>query len=205
MNIVNLSGGLGNQMFQYAFARQLAHAEERSVFLNTSGIRGLRHYGLDLFNTSVPVLTDDDTSHVATQRSMAHQVNESLAGYDPCVLEPQDAPIVMFNGFWQCESYFQDAYQMLRKEFTLKESPPPGGPNLTALQSPNSVCLHVRLGDYLRLEGSFLGFVGCNYYRQAIDEMIKLVPEAHFFIFSDDIGWCMETLQIDHPHSFINY
>jgi hypothetical protein len=113
--------------------------------------------------------------------------------------------VVVFNGFWQCESYFPDVAHLLREEFTLKSPLPPGGPNLTALQRPNSVCLHVRLGDYLRPEGSFLGFAGLDYYRQAIAEMIQRVPDAHFFVFSDDLGWCMETLQIDHSHSFINY
>ena len=205
VNIVNLSGGLGNQMFQYALARQLGRSEVQSVVLNPMKIGGLRHYGLDLLNTSIPVLTADEASHYAAQRSMTHAITESLPGFVPSVLEPQDAPIVNFDGFWQSECYFQDVAQTLRKEFTLKGPLPPGVPNLKVLQRPNSVCLHVRLGDYLRHEGSFMGFVGLNYYQQAIAKMVKRVPDAHFFIFSDDLGWCMETLQIEHPHSFINY
>lgn len=205
VNIVNLSGGLGNQMFQYALARKLDRPGVCRTVLDPARIDGLRHFGLDNFNTSIPVVTADEGGSYAAQRSKVHAINESVPGYVPSVLEPQDAHICIYDGFWQSEKYFQDVSETLRKDFTLKEALPPGVPNLKILQRPNSVCLHVRLGDYLRREGSFMGFVGIKYYRQAIAEMAKRVPNAHFFVFSDDLGWCMETLQIDHPHSFINY
>lgn len=205
VNIVNLSGGIGNQMFQYALARKLDHLGMRRTVLNPARIEGLRHFGLDQFNVPMPIAAANEAASYVAQRSKVHAINESLPGYVPGVLEPQDAPVVVFDGFWQSEKYFEDVAETLRKDFTLKEPLPRGGPNLKVLQRPNSVCLHVRLGDYLRREGSFMGFVGIDYYRRAVAKMVERVPNAHFFIFSDDLGWCMETLQIDAPHSFIDY
>lgn len=205
MHVVTLKGRLGNQMFQYALARQLGLVEGRRVVLSPSGIGGLQHCRLDLFNTTVPVLTDEEAARIEVQCATAPPINEGLPGFDPRVLEAGKEPATVFNGFWQCERYFEDAAPLLRREFTLKQPLPPGGPDLEALQRPNAVCLSVRLGDYLRPEGSFLGFAGHDYYRRAIAEMAERVPGAHFFVFSDDLGWCMENLQIDQPHTFINY
>jgi hypothetical protein len=184
---------------------QLAHVRDQPVYLNISGIGGLRRYGLNLFNTSIPILADEDQSVIKARQLAARAVSEATPGYNPDILEPDDAPVTIFNGFWQCEKYFSDVSQQLREEFTLAKPPAPGGPSRLVLQRVNSVCLHVRLDDYLRLEGSFMGFVGIDYYKRAIAEMVKRVPDAHFFVFSDDLGWCMETLQIDHPHTFVNY
>ncbi|MEO6278250.1 cellulase family glycosylhydrolase [Roseateles sp.] len=205
LRIVNLSGGLGNQMFQYALARQLSRSGGQKVVLNPARIDNLRHFGLDHFSTCIPLVTADEMENYSARRSQVHAINESLPGYVPSVLEAQDAPIVVWDGFWQSEQYFQDVCEFLREDFSLKDPLPPGIPNLKVLQRPNSVCLHVRLGDYLRREGSFMGFVGLGYYRQAIAQMVERVPDAHFFVFSDDLGWCMETLQIDYPHTFIDY
>lgn len=205
VHIVLLRGRLGNQMFQYALARQLGLVEGRRVVLSPSGIGGLQHCRLDLFNTTVPVLTDEEAARIEAQHVAPHTIDEGVPGFIPGVLDRHDAPVTILNGFWQCERYFPDVSQLLRSEFTLKEPLPPSAPNLARLQRPNSVCLHVRLGDYLRPEGAFLAFADLDYYRRAIAEMVQRVPDAHFFVFSDDIGWCMETLQIDHPHSFINF
>lgn len=205
VNIVNLSGGLGNQMFQYALARHLEHQGLRKTVLNGARIDGLRHLGLDQFVAPIPIATANEVANYVVQRSNVHAINESLPGYVPSVLAPHEAPVVVYDGFWQSEKYFQDVAETLRKDFTLKEALPSGVPNLKVLQRPNSVCMHVRLGDYLRREGSFMGFVGIDYYRRAIAKMVEKIPNAHFFIFSDDLGWCMETLQIDSPHNFVDY
>jgi hypothetical protein len=59
------------------------------------------------------------------------------------------------------------------------------------LSQSNSVAVHVRRGDYLRIPV----FQVCdeNYYRQSMDEMRARIPDARFFIFSDDPQWCRQT------------
>ena len=61
---------------------------------------------------------------------------------------------------------------------------------LEQIKQTNSVSIHIRRGDYVKL-----GWV-CNldYYKNAITEIVKHEKYPHFYIFSDDIPWVRENL-----------
>ena len=74
---------------------------------------------------------------------------------------------------------------------------------LEKIQSCNSVCVHVRRGDY----ELYPQYQVCNYdyYRKAIEEAKKLLLNPVFFIFSnshEDIEWIRENFDFD---ASINY
>jgi hypothetical protein len=71
------------------------------------------------------------------------------------------------------------------------------------IQATKAVCVHVRRGDYLTPKGQFLGFVGTDYYERAIALLKTKIDAPHFYVFSDDIDWCKQSLRFDSPHTFV--
>ncbi len=78
------------------------------------------------------------------------------------------------------------------------------------IQNTNSVCMHIRRGDYLKLENlDSLGVCSTNYYFNSVDLMIEKLNKPNFFVFSDDIEWCKNNIRINGnsyfiPNSFTN-
>lgn len=64
----------------------------------------------------------------------------------------------------------------------------------------NSISLHVRRGDYennssaKRLHG---GICTLNYYKQAIELVASRIKNPVFFIFSNDLKWARENLELE--------
>jgi hypothetical protein len=56
--------------------------------------------------------------------------------------------------------------------------------------------LHIRRGDYVNSPSAakFHGVLPLSYYQQAIETLLLNKPDAHFFIFSDDLPWAKEAL-----------
>lgn len=58
MIIVKMMGGLGNQMFQYAFSRELAWLYQEKVVYDLTSYNTDKQRKLELYNFNVPILTD---------------------------------------------------------------------------------------------------------------------------------------------------
>jgi len=108
-------------------------------------------------------------------------------------------PFVYFKGFWQSEKFFADIADEVRAAFTFNASAISAKTKAMAEQiaaDPCAVSLHVRRGDYL--QPKFYKDSGCvcqlPYYRNAVKGMLSRHPEAHFYIFSDDVAWARENL-----------
>ncbi|MDR0428165.1 MAG: alpha-1,2-fucosyltransferase, partial [Dysgonamonadaceae bacterium] len=70
------------------------------------------------------------------------------------------------------------------------------------IKEENSISIHIRRGDYL--SSSNINYVGniCNitYYIEAIKKIEQMVENPVFFIFSNDIKWAQENLQLANVH-----
>lgn len=64
-----------------------------------------------------------------------------------------------------------------------------------------SVGVHIRRGDYVGL-----GKVVCSpdYYNNAIDYINSKIPDAVFYIFSDDVNWAKENIRNDKSITFVD-
>ena len=58
-----------------------------------------------------------------------------------------------------------------------------------------SVSLHIRHGDYLKLQDRY-AIPSLKYYTSAIEYFQKRFKNVHFFCFSDDIAWCRKHINI---------
>lgn len=224
MIIIRISGGLGNQMFQYALGRALAIKNNTDLFLDLSGLvtkpgEAPRHFSLDIFNTKYKVATKDDfvalgianpagqTLPLRAKRYIKRAV-ESLLPLEKrkVIIEPRFSFVPeiarlsdnhYLSGVWQSEKYFKSVEKELRNDFTFKEKITGDFANIAKMiQNSDSVCINVRRADYVTDPKirSKLGFVGKKYYENAVSFMQKRSSDARFFVFSDDMDWCKENL-----------
>lgn len=231
MIIARLSGGLGNQMFQYAAARRLAAVHGTVLKIDTNRLRRSdpldtpRDYALECFAISAEMASRAESELCEKLRRhavspffrMLHKCGLSRAaaglryvrqkgpGYDSTILELPNN--VCLEGFWQSEKYFLDIRALLKNEFTLRNSL--AGKvvqSAETIRACTAVSLHVRRGDYLTNPHAARhhGVCDMDYYVRAIQCMREKFPAAHLFIFSDDPEWTQANLRFDLPITFVS-
>ena len=188
MVTVNLMGGLGNQLFQYAYSRALA-AQGRDVYLTNIQVANAtdhRVYSLDGFNTVARLYNPPPIG--------AAPLYESGIPFDEKMLNVPEPTIIY--GYFQTERYFLNIASQIRKELTLKNPLSEKAQRLAdEIQNCESVSFHVRRGDYLQLQ-AFHGMVGLDYYASAFGHILsRIFPKRPVsYIFSDDPQWCKQNL-----------
>jgi hypothetical protein len=213
MIIVRLKGGLGNQLFQYACGRALAERNHDTLTLDTSALDTAdtigniyRPFSLEQFTITAEKASEADLARLAPKpwllKRLLKKVHTKITGdktivFDPTVLAKRGD--IYLDGYWQSPRYFSDIRDTLLQEFTLKQ--PLSSTGLAyqnQITTSAAVALHVRRGDYAtnpRVHQEF-GLCSTNYYTSAIEHIRAQVPQATFFVFSDDIPWVKEHLPL---------
>jgi hypothetical protein len=218
--IVRLQGGLGNQLFQYAFARSIALRKNIDLKIDISLLGEVsnsaenaivRYYDLDFFKLKTPFankkeieLFNGKLSPSIIQR-VIYKINRILGNY-PLVI--QNGNIYNENqingignnacivGRWQSESFFIENSAAIKKELNFNSFTP----NKYSLNIANdfknniSIGVHIRRGDYYSLREYSEG-IGClseSYYFEAINYLKNKFQSSDlkFYFISDDIDWC---------------
>ncbi|MDO9207684.1 MAG: alpha-1,2-fucosyltransferase [Sulfuricurvum sp.] len=223
MLIVQLTGGLGNQMFQYSFAKAL-QAKGYEVKLDIStfetytlhGGFGLEHYTITLPIASKEELTPYKTNFLTRIGKKFNLPNKKLRGektllFQQELLSPPDN--TSLYGYFQSEKYFNPLRHTILEEFTLKAplSPYSAFIEKTIHSLSNTASIHIRRGDYITdsKANKFHGICGLDYYEEAIALLDSKFEAMHYFIFSDDIEWVKNNLSpknctyIDNPSPHI--
>jgi len=212
MIISLILGGLGNQFFQYAAARQIAYTRSVSLKLETRGFRYPKYaahpYCLDKFNIVGERTRPTDYLSLAA-RALRQQVlvREDMNAFNHKLSDIQDGVILV--GYWQNPAYFTDIAGLLRKEFSLRAPPSAATARVAEkIQAEESVSIHVRRSDYVRNPRNVEMFEECSldYYRAAMKFIAARYAGAHFFVFSDDSDWALRHLQkSDFPMTFVTH
>jgi len=201
MIIVELMGGLGNQMFQYALGRHLAEKHGTELQLDLRALLDrtprknfiFRDYDIGIFNICERFASEEDI-HLCCNKVIKEKKHYV---FDEEVLNIPDNSYLV--GYWQNEKYFKDIADIIRAEFTFRRGFDPAAEKLAEqIRSVNAVCMNVRRGDYVTLPTArkWHGLCEIEYYEKAISFIAERVSDPHIFIFSDDIAWC--------EHHFIN-
>lgn len=227
MMIANIIGGLGNQMFQYAAARALSLKYAVPLRLDISGFDGYGlHNGFELyrvFDIDMPLAFAAEIRNVLGWRSptlvrrvLSRPELKSLRGAS-FVVEPyfhywpgfkSVSPRAYLQGYWQSEKYFADAIDELRADFAFRQPLSEQNAAWAAqIGHCNAVSLHVRRGDYVTdaRTNSMHGVCSLEYYHAAIDHILERMDAPEFFVFSDDIAWVQNNLNIRHPCHYIDH
>jgi hypothetical protein len=209
MVIVKLWGGMGNQLFQYAAGRRLAHSLGTQLKLDIGGYKHewLRSYCLHPLNIIEDIAGPDDLRSIS-DISDAHRgfttLTETRGLFNPHVLEATGNCYLVGN--WQSEKYFEDIEHIIRSEYVLREELE--GPSREVeeiIRGTEAVCVTVRRGDYVTVKAvsRIYGTCSLEYYRKSADFIARRCSDPHFFVFSDDPQWVRSNMRLPYRMTFV--
>ena len=219
MIITKLNGGLGNQLFEYACARNLQLKYKDEMCLDIEGFkRSPRHYSLDHFVLSkdVSVLPEKECKRLLFLQAVS-KWNRELAfrlgpffgayiwkssNYKPLNIKDTKGRKLYLYGYWQSEAYFKENAGQIVKELKVNTPIPEDCQELLKdIEMPNSVCVHIRRGDYVDC-----GFLHCDeaYYNKGLEYIRKKHEDCNAIIFSDDIEWVKKNMKFNCPTTYVD-
>jgi hypothetical protein len=213
MVIVKIVGGLGNQMFQYAFGRTISLKYQTPLFLDLSAFTTyqLHSYSLNHFNIQARIASPQQIQKL-TQKNKWWFGSKPKVFQEPhfyfCPAALSQKPSRYFDGYWQSENYFSGIIPTLRKDLSVAIAPDLVNLGyVEKMKSVNSVSLHIRRGDYVSNPSAnqVHGVMGLEYYHQAIESIQRQLKDPYYFIFSDDPEWAKQNLKLDGPTDYIGH
>lgn len=222
MIVTRVIGGLGNQMFQYAAGRALAHRHDTQLKLDSTGFETypVHSYGLHHFAFKAVPAGEKEIPNGRAETRWARALRrfgfgtelnvyrERSFAFDPEVLTLPDG--IYLDGYWQSERYFADIEQELRRDFEIVT--PPNAENAAWLarirRDEGAISIHVRRGDYVTNASASAvhGTCSLDYYVRAAEYVAgKCGASPAFYVFSDDPDWVAENLQLGYETVYVRH
>jgi hypothetical protein len=206
--IIQISEGLGNQLFCYAAARGLSLKNNVPLYLDTHSQYRVNHYDrkylLDNYYIKGTKL-DKATTFVGNIGHLLWKIKafkknfnifyfEQKNQFDQGLLSKQISGIIYLFGYWQHEEYFKDYSDEIRNDLKRKNEPSEDSKAVARkIKAVTSVSVHVR--SYREVDGKRR--ISKDYFEKAMEYVSKRVENPVFFIFSDDHQWVSENLLIN--------
>jgi len=216
MILVELNGGIGNQMFQYAAAKSLALHHKTTLKLaispgtNKSMPQELkpRQFDLHYFDLPDAIATPADIQSFVSRSTFGKLTEkikpnhkrtiyrEPFFHYDKNFYDTE--PDVYLKGLWQSEKYFLPFKDQIGDLFEFGAHTIGAFQDITdQLKNKNSVSIHIRRGDYLaKVSLEVLGLLPLEHYQNGIELINSKIDAPSFYFFSDDIQWAKKNFQI---------
>ena len=184
MIIIKIHGGLCNQLFQWAYGYALS--KEHDVYFDTSFFDNqntmspvsIRDYELpNIINREIPIVTKEIFEEFSSK-----SVQMVLDNFYYSNIKFEKNKNYYLNGYWQSELFFNNVKDEIINSFKF--------PELNDFDFTDSCSIHIRRGDYLKLQGMHTHQT-LDYYEKAL-EVVN--PKGKVFVFSDDIKWCEKNL-----------
>ena len=184
---ITLTGGLGNQLFQYAHGRKLEIINKKKVIFNTSFFYNSRPQK----DTPRPFLLN--RFNINPQAVFTNTPENLIIRFFKKVFYK----ITKRYPLYQSEKYFIQIKDTILREII------PVSPLTIEIQDivnnirskDDSVSIHIRRGDYV--DNIHHNVCDLDYYYKAIEYIKTKTQNPTFFIFSDDIQWAKENLKIE--------
>ncbi len=221
MKIVKVKGGLGNQMFQYAFHRLLQEkyrCEDVRLDLNyygNAGVDDIRLSRLGRMHTRFQAATDEELRSVCLFRHQGNPLSRIYrikVGLDAKLNRKyffennrayRDVQALLdyqyYDGYWQSWRYLEPVAHKLRQEFVCDDLSEQTLSHIKRFGGMNSVFVGVRRGDYFDNEklANHYGRTDVEYYKKAVAYMRERLEHPVFVFFSNDMPWVREHLSGD--------
>lgn len=200
---ISIRGGLGNQMFEYAAARnyQLMYGDE--LVLNRVSYQNDkfgRCYSLHYLNIAPSIKVYEKKNIILLLFAIMSKFFPDMAlhfglklGYFVWNGKKYFKPPMInkrkkyLYSYFQSEGYFIENRDLIKEELKVADKYCTGNKELLEfIKTSNSVCVHIRRGDYVT--GNLL-ICSLEYYEKGIRYLNETINEPEFFVFSDDIQW----------------
>ncbi|SHE36855.1 alpha-1,2-fucosyltransferase [Dysgonomonas macrotermitis] len=227
MIITRLQGGLGNQMFQYAAARQLETDSYKNVFFDLNFLKKnhissdtftARHFELSIFNNLRASYLSDDLYIQLFSYGFKNRIRRFLTNSRPDVIRQtanrqtihiSRKKYVYMDGYFQSEVYFKNIRQDILRDFTFPQLDSLNESLREKMSQEVSVSIHIRRGDYLKASISKEhNVLPLEYYKKAIEKLIGCHSDTNplsFYIFSDDPLYIKENFGFLKPYNLIEH
>lgn len=232
--IVELSGGLGNQMFEYAAARYVQLQNNDQMYFNLAAFArdsqreyALGHYRLDskvkklgkvfgnlnyfksqyychIYHRINKTRGEEAFKYLAGKKLLLtfdvykhYQINADTKGY-------------YWKGCFQSEKYFPGIKSVLKKDFEVVEDMSDAEKCFAdELKKNNSVCVHIRRGDYVTnpIDKETLDICHKDYYLKGIDYLKRKLENPVFYVFSnstEDLEWISKNYELPEDVKYVN-
>ncbi|MGI9307070.1 MAG: alpha-1,2-fucosyltransferase [Gammaproteobacteria bacterium] len=207
--VVRIMGGLGNQLFQYAFALALARGgAETFLERRLRPDRYKRKFALDFLSPRLPLCGAKHRILVRAKwdarllRRLLFMPNPMLVKDGDDWRKFLDAPLpanIHFFGYWQAAATAAEAPELLADLRKIRDGLPP----LPESAEEVNIAVHARRlweydaqGGIIRKKSKPADAVrlSLQYYKRAFISMREKYNNPHFFIFGDDAKWCADNL-----------
>ncbi len=232
--IVNLKGGLGNQMFQYALGYILSKTKNVPLYfdlrlmeeekIKPSPRNVPRDFDLDVFGIKKKIVSKKDLI-----KTIQFSNNYRLRKYISIFLDKLNLFIfyekkrvfnnrifnnnfnnIYLDGLWQSEKYFKDFRNDILSlyNFNIVKNKEKNINFLKKIDFSKSICLNVRRTDFINNPEH--NVVNINYYKNAVSNFINILGNnPEIYVFSDDLEWCKKNLEFNNinfvEHEYAGY
>jgi hypothetical protein len=216
MIIIELKGGLGNQMFQYAIASIIAQKKSATVLIDTNFFNKtnktqgftLRNFELSIFNNPYIKASASEIAGFH-QLSVISKLKKKLGlNYLKIYEEPSfgfqaDAlsikTPVYLKGYFQSYKYYIGNENYIKDIFSFPDDAldSVNVKIMLTIKNANSISIHIRRGDYVqdKVTQEFHGNCSFEYYLNAITLLTSNTSDFKLFFFSDDCDWVKEQFK----------
>lgn len=207
MIIVRIQGGLGNQMFQYAYAKT-SSLNGFDVKLDISNFETYKLHGgywLDKYSIDLKIASKNEIGKVYKNRALFQFWNRTITkkirkekslSFDTSMQDIKDGTYAY--GYFQTERYFLHIRNIILLQFVIKNENSKYTDNMAnKIMSLEVACsLHIRRGDYVsdRKSNKIHGVCDLEYYKKAMKILNDKYENITYIVFSDDIAWSKENL-----------
>jgi hypothetical protein len=213
--IVRLKGGLGNQMFQYAFGKYFSLRTNSKLIFDLHYLNNplpsetKREFDLAVFGLNLEFLSNKDSEQLNKQPSYFSRFLQKikLSANDFQLINDSNYGLLLDQELKEVKRFILDGYfqdyrivnkyrEELLKDFDLQNRIEGEDNNLVNfILDNNVVSVHVRRGDYIHNPHAASHHYSqpITYYNQALSIFRDQFLDAKFLFFSDDIKWCKEN------------
>lgn len=226
MITIRLQGGLGNQMFQYAFGlylKKILNADiqfDISFYDQYKSLQATpRELELDVFcvsefkkvrGTFLPNSLLSKINRFLKRKLLPYYlhdyVKEQKREKDDNLKRVGKGSYL--DGYWQNVQYLQEVQAQLSNEFILKVklSEKAIFYSHLILNSKKSISIHVRRDDYIKNYSDIFCILDADYYQRAIQKIITLTDDISpsIFVFSQDMEWCRQNISSEYHVVYVD-
>lgn len=202
LHIIRFDGGLGNQMFEYAFYLSLCHKHPFALYGFDTYASDVEHYGYELDKIFHINSSRERKRHAFLRKLERHHYvtftekkEKEFWKFDAMMFAERWQPHV-YVGYFQTEKYFAPILQKIRKAFTFRKELLSEKTRLLAesIKDKQAISLHIRRGDYLGIPS--MHTIDMSYYDSAVELLRTMHGGGQLLVFADDPEWAKENVNI---------